>query len=301
MERWRGIVAVVSSAILFGLMPLLANLAYHAGSNPMTLTMHRFLFSVPALFLVARLKKIDLRIKPSELSSILLLSIGSGMTPFLMFSSYQFIPSGISMALHFIYPILVIVGCAVFFGEKMQRIQIISGVVCFLGISLFRTGSSHLSIFGLVLAILSGFTYAFYIIMLRKITDLNINYIKLSFYMALIAGLFFFIVGVPSGNVTFSIPPLAYILGALLAIMTSVVATLLFQTGSRLIGAPNAALFSTAEPLVSVVVGVLFLHETLNRQITIGIILILVSILALTIFEKKEAQSQTLWDDGLRM
>lgn len=300
MRQCKGVIAVVSSAILFGLMPLVANLAYAAGLNAITLTIHRFLFGIPALFVLARFKGVTLKITKAESPTILLLSLGAGLTPLLIFTSYHYIPSGIAMALHFIYPILVILACAIFFGEKMHRIQIISCILCFIGIFSFRTAGNHLSLLGLCLAVASGFTYAFYILMLRKTHEFRIHNIKLSFYMALVSVLLMVGIGVLSRKILVPLVPSAYLYGLILGIMTSVLATLLFQEGSKVIGAPNAALFSTAEPVVSIIVGVVFLQEVLSFQMVIGMVLILISIFLLTLYERNQ-QLQRDSIDALKM
>ena len=60
-----------------------------------------------------------MRITRTEFAKIALITIfGYGGTAVLLFSSYNFIPSGMSTTIHFMYPVFTILGCMIFFKEN---------------------------------------------------------------------------------------------------------------------------------------------------------------------------------------
>ena len=116
----KGFSLVILSAVLFGTMPFFAKQIYGMGGNSLTLCFHRFCLSIPFLYLIVRYKyKISLKITGREFRKILVLSLCCAGTPLLLFQSYRYIPSGIATTIHFVYPILVLLGCVVFYRERL--------------------------------------------------------------------------------------------------------------------------------------------------------------------------------------
>ena len=77
---------------------------------------------------------------------------------------------------------------------------------------------------------------------------------------------------------TLRITPAAWMIALVTALLVSVVAVLPYQKGVHLIGAQNAAILSTFEPITSLVVGVLVYHEILTASSLAGCVLILTSV-----------------------
>ena len=116
---FRGYLFVILSAILFGCLPLAANIAYDNGLNSLSLVFYRNLFALPILYLPIRLRGEPLRVSRQEFTNILPLSIlGFCITPALLFTSYNYLPAGTSTTFHFIYPAMTILGGVVLFRQK---------------------------------------------------------------------------------------------------------------------------------------------------------------------------------------
>ena len=82
---FRGYLFVILSAILFGCLPLAANIAYDNGLNSLSLVFYRNLFALPILYLPIRLRGEPLRVSRQEFTNILPLSIlGFCITPALL-------------------------------------------------------------------------------------------------------------------------------------------------------------------------------------------------------------------------
>ena len=102
----KGIFYSVSSALVFGITPVLASLTFQLGSNALTLTFYRNGMAVPVLLIILLIRKVDLRIKPKELLALTVISVVfSATTTFLVYAAYPYIGVGLATTLHFLYPV----------------------------------------------------------------------------------------------------------------------------------------------------------------------------------------------------
>ncbi|MBC8587537.1 DMT family transporter [Paratissierella segnis] len=287
MKKYQGYIYTILSAIIFGLMPLGAKLIYNNGSNSITLVFHRFLFSAPFLYFLAKSKsKESLRISRDKFKKIFFLSIGYISTPVLLLSSYNYISSGTATTIHFIYPVLVLLGCAIFYKEKINFAKGLSCLLCMIGLLTFYTPGDDSAFLGFVLSFMSGITYAFYIIRFAKSNLEGMDPFTISFYLSLIGSVELLLISIVTNTLTFDLTPIAWVLTILLAVFTSAIGTILFQKGTILIGPQKSSLLSTFEPLTSVIVGVFVFKETLGASSVVGIILILISVVLLSIYDR---------------
>lgn len=275
-ERVRGIVYTSLSAVVFGFTPILGRMTYSFGSNGVTLTFLRAALCLPVLLLLVKAKGISLKLERREVGPVILLgSVGCALTTILLYLSYNYQPVGLSTTLHFIYPAVIAVGCMVLFRERFGAWKLLAVVLSLAGVLLFIDLSSSASAAGFTLALLSGFTYAFYVIYMDWTGLKQLHYFKLSFYvcccMALCTGLF----GVLSGQLVLTLPPQAWALSLMVSFFTSLCALPLFQLGVRYTGASTAAVLSTLEPITSIAVGFFVLGEEMSGLKWVGCVLIL--------------------------
>lgn len=106
-------------------------------------------------------------------------------------------------------------------------------------------------------------------------TDLSV--LKQGFWLSVFSALEIGVVAVYMDEFTLSIQSRGWIAQMLLALLTTVIALVLFQKGTYICGSVKASLLSAFEPLTGVFVGATVLHESLNWKIGLGIILILAS------------------------
>lgn len=291
----KGILFTALSAVIFGFTPILARITYDGGANGTSITFLRAVLSLPVLFVLLKRKGISFRLHPTERKGILLVGIfGTSLTTILLYISYSYIPVGMATTLHFGYPMLVAAGCVCFFQEKMNAYKLTALASGTAGIALFFERGSQTGVIGMVLALLSGVTYAFYIIYVDKCGLKEMYYFKLSFYlcvmMSLVSGGF----GLATGTLTLNLTPKAWLFALLVSLFTSVGAISLFQLGIKLTGAPTAAILSTLEPIISVVLGVLVLGESISVPKIVGCLFILVSVVLITLSEAKAGAEKVL-------
>lgn len=295
--KFRGILFTILSAVIFGVTPALASLTYGLGNNSLSMTFYRNLFAIPFLFLILKYKKIPLKIERGELKNIFILSlIGVAITTALLYSSYTYIGIGAATTLHFMYPIFVAMACKFIFKEKLGKGKILSLILAFIGVALFMDTKSSGNILGALMALISGGTYAFYILWLDKKDLVKINPYKLSFYIVTFSSFEMFVGNIFGSYIEVNLPLKAYILMMICSILASIVGIVSFQIGVSIIGSTSAAIFSLFEPITSVISGILLFNESLNISKLIGCLIIFVAITYLAI-ESKTRKDTVILDN----
>jgi len=290
-SKVKGIGATLLSAIYFGFVPLLMKTVYAGGGNSFTAAFLRFAFSRPVLFVVLKIKGADLRITREELKHFFIITaFGYAGTTLLVFTAYNYIPTGMTTTIHFLYPTFTVAGLMIFYREKIKASKIFCVILCLIGIIMFYNGGEgHASLIGILLALCSSMTYAFYTIFLGKSEVLrDIEPMKRLFYMHIIGAMIMLAIGLISGNLNFHMTPLSWGVMALTANLTAFVGALLYQIGVKYIGAESTAMLSTFEPITSVIVGILVYGEPMTLRIFIGCAAIIASTLIIARTESKE-------------
>ena len=291
---FRGYLFVILSAILFGCLPLAANIAYDNGLNALSLVFYRNLFALPILYLPIRLRGEPLRVSRQEFTNILPLSIlGFCITPALLFTSYNYLPAGTSTTFHFIYPAMTILGGVVLFRQKVGWGRVFCVLLCSVGILLFYEPGGALDPFGSAIALASGVTYALYIILLDYFRLESLSRFKLSFYISATCATVMLVVCLVTG--TFRLPGNALCLGVcfLTAFLAGAAANVLFQNGTLIIGGQRASILSTFEPITSIVTGVLIFSDPFTLRSALGTVCVLAATVLIAVFDMRtQAQRQ---------
>ena len=274
--RTKGLLATMISAVFFGVIPLFVKTICAGGGNSVSAAFYRFFLSVPILYIYLKAQGISMRVTRTEFAKIALITIfGYGGTAVLLFSSYNFIPSGMSTTIHFMYPVFTILGCMIFFKEKVSPLKLLCVALCFGGILLFYNGESGGSVLGMALSFLSGVTYAFYTIYLEKSGLQKMENLKLIFYMNTVAAAMILVMALLTAQFTLRLTPLAWGTAVFFATATSLIGVLGYQIGVKCIGPQNAAILSTFEPITSVIVGVLVYREAFSARTLLGCLCVL--------------------------
>lgn len=287
----KGLIAVIISAVIFGSMPLLAKIIYANGGNALSLIFYRFFLSLPVLFIIIkRNKKIDLKVTKEELKKLSIVSLfGYSATAILLFMSYNYVSTGIATTIHFVYPIFVVIGSIFFYKDKANFIKILCVFLCAIGVVFFSKDLRNNNLLGIIISFISGITYAFYILYIDKSNLKKMYPFKLTFYLCLISSIIVFTYCISTRTFTLNLTLIGWIAAIILSISTSVGAVTLFQLGIKIVGSQNAAIFSTFEPITSVVIGIIAFNEKFNISTFIGSILILSAVIITALNENKSS------------
>ena len=268
------------SAVTYGIVPCLSAISYRGGLNGMTLTFLRSCISLPFLYLIILLEHRHVRLTFKMLKQVLILGFFGGTMPILLlYLCYQYIPTGTATALHFIYPVVVVVAIALIYRQRLPRATVCSVLLVTSGIYMFTELNSLLDPIGAALALLSGFFYGFYIIYMNMSGLDKVDNIVLSFYVTLIMSVSALVFGLSSGTLYFAFSLSSWRIAAVISFAVTFCAMPLFQLGVRYCGAAESGIFSALEPVTSLVLGSLVLGEFMGYSRFIGAALIIIGVL----------------------
>lgn len=281
-----GYIFVILSAFIFGLMPLMAKLIYKDGSNPQSLVFLRNIMSIPVLLLLSVFSSKSVKVNPKAFPNISLIALmGCCITPLLLFSSYNHIPSGTATVFHFIYPPVVVLGEYIFLKNKLGLKNILSVVFCVIGIALFYNPNSKVNIDGSLLALVSGVTYAVYIMLLSGFKYKEISGFTFSLYVAIFSSIVMLFVCIFTNRLKFPESVFGWVLTFIFAVSLNVGAVVLFQKGTFLIGGGRASVLSTIEPVTSIMAGVMIFNEKITIFTVVGAFLVIVASILIALKE----------------
>lgn len=284
--KQKSLIMCMATGMIFGIVPVMTLRCYEYGATEVWLLIARsafmLLFLGPRLLKTMSIKKV-LKENWKELS---LLALSNSFTDLFIYSAYKYMASSVVVTLHFIYPALVVVICMLFYKEKITKVQAICLVLCTVGIFLTLDISLGLNLTGIILSVLSAICYSAYIVLLGKINIPNVQGESLLLFVGIgniLVG------GIPYGIITHTLAmPLSINLvwNILWTQFVIFIADMLFAKGIKGIGPQTAAIISTFEPLVGIVIGIVFLKDAFSLFSIVGALMILLSAVIISINTK---------------
>lgn len=279
IKRKDGVAFAISSAVTFGIIPILAIFAYRGNINTITLVFLRFFLSSVVIFAYILIKRIDFKVTKNMFLKLFFCGITSyGLTFLTLFASYNYISVGLATVLHFIYPAIVTCLSFFIFKENLSAYKIGSLILSILGVYiLIGFNIKKLNMLGIILALVSGITYSIYILQIGYSSMKDINNIVLIFYISLFASLGIFLFGAVKNSISFDIEPSSYIFVICIVFM-SIFSLFTLTMAVKCIGSSNSSILSTFEPITSIILSAIIFKDDITANIIIGTIFILVSV-----------------------
>jgi drug/metabolite transporter (DMT)-like permease len=287
MDRLVGIVLVVVSAATFGTLAISGRYAYADGMDTLTILFLRF--SLAAILMLALL---FVRREGLPRGSVLLRLIGMGALgyvgqTFAYLTALKYASAGLVALLLYLYPIFVALLAAQVLREPITEVKRLALGLALVGTAL-TVGPMSGQLTGILLAVTGAVIYSIYIIVgtdvMRHVSAVQSSAVIFA-AAALSAGLLMMVNGP-------HLPATGEGWAAIISIV--VIATLIpvaaFLVGLRRIGPTNAAMLSTLEPVVTVLLAYWWLNEMLTPVALIGGGLILIAVLLLTHGEFRHSQ-----------
>lgn len=277
MKSIQGIILAVAGAIAFGAMPFFVRIAYENGTNTVSVVFLRFTIAASMLLMYFLLAKVDFRITGRQLGKAAFLGVfgytGTGIT---LFASYQYIPVGIAMALHFVYPSIVALLARLVYKERLSLLKIIALVISAVGIYLLLDIKEfQLNVTGAVLALASGLFFAVNALELGRGETRNVDNTVLTFYLCVFAAVGALGYGLLTKNMQLNMGREGWLAVGTLSLVCTVFAIGAFSMAVRLIGSTQTAILNTFEPVTSIVLGAVLLKEPLSWGGILGSMLII--------------------------
>lgn len=285
-----GLINGIISGISFGLIPLFSIPVIAAGMGNVSILVYRFLFGSLAMLGMLLLKKTDLRVSLSELCRIAILSLFYIGTALATLECYHYLSSGIATALVYTDPIWCAIIGLIFLGDRFSLKLTSSCLFATLGVMMMTgvfTEDGTFSALGLFWGLLSGLSYALYLIFVPRLRLKRIPSLKLTFYVFFIGMLILAAYAIlKEGNIEIVTNPTCWTNLILLGLIPTALSNICVTMSLRLVDSTIVAILGAFEPLTAMVIGILILGDSWSIMSLGGTFLILLAVAMLTILPK---------------
>jgi drug/metabolite transporter (DMT)-like permease len=285
MKQLTGILLIAISAASFGTLAIFSKFLYRDGLDIFTILFLRF--GIAALLMLVILL---IRGEKFPRGKILLQLIGMGALgyvgqSFSYLTAIQYASAGLVALLLYLYPMFVFILSVIILHEKATWIKIVAILIALIGTALtVDPAGGQLS--GILLAIAAALIYSIYIIVGTNVMK-HVSAVQSSVVIFASAGTVYGIlmsfngVHLPSTDSGW-----VNILGIVL--IATVIPVVTFLAGLERIGPTNAAMLSTLEPVVTVLLAAWIFGERLQSIALFGGGMILIAVIVLTRGEASE-------------
>ena len=263
-----GYLLIAISSLAFGSMAIFARIAYASGVDPITLLFLRFAIAAIAMTAIVIAARVKLPSKRDIAALVAMGGIGYVGQSMSYFTALQYASAGLVALLLYIYPVLVTLLSAFVHHERIGRTRIIALVIATAGSLLTvdpRGGGSRA---GITLALLAAVIYSLYVVFSARLTARAGALASSMFIMVAATSVY----GVLAMSRGLKLPTKnsGWFAIIALALVSTVIAIVAFFAGMKLIGAASAAMISNLEPLFTIVLATMFLHEKLSALQIVG-------------------------------
>lgn len=275
MSRPTAIFLVLLSALGFGSIAFFAKIAYASGTSPSALLALRFGLAVFMLAPLVWVKRLRLP-RGGVLAGYILMGCLYTAQAQSYFNALLYASSGLVALLLYIYPVLVTL-FAVFLGwEKADRRSLVLTAMACLGLAVTLGGKLQGQPAGIALGILAAAIYAVYILIGNKLSR-DTHPLSASLVILATAACGNTLLAMSSGT---SLPGnfVGWMSIGAIALFSTGMAIAFFLTGVKVIGASQASILSTLEPVLTLTIGVLLLGEHVSGTQLFGGAMVLVAV-----------------------
>lgn len=280
--KYKGALLVIASAAGFGTLAIFIKFAYAAGANTVTILALRFLIAALLFWGVIKVRGIKIDIERSVVVRILALGgIGYGAMSTLFANTVKVLPASLAGMLLYTYPAQVSILAVLMGDEQFGWKKGAALGICFAGLALVLDASfEQVSTIGFILGISAAMVYSFYIVLGNRLLK-KADALVTTTLVCSAAAFVFLVYGGVTGQLVLNFPVSGWaaILG--MAVFATVIAILGFFAGMSHVGATNASIISTIEPVITVILSWFLLGETISLIQLAGGGLILAGVLAL--------------------
>jgi drug/metabolite transporter (DMT)-like permease len=287
MKRLTGILLIILSAASFGTLAIFGRYAYAAGMDTFTVLFLRFSIAalVMAILLLARRES-----RPR--GRVLLHLIGMGALgyagqSFSYLTAIKYASAGLVALLLYLYPMFVFILSVIVFHERINGIKIIALIIALIGTALTVDPAGGEWI-GILLAISAALIYSVYIIVGTGVMK-HVSAVQSSTVIFASAGAVYGIFTARNGA-HFPATTSGWLAVAGIVLIATVIPVVMFLMGLERIGPTHAAMLSTLEPVVTVLLAAWLFQEQLTPLALLGGLLILIAVILLTRSEIVDVQ-----------
>lgn len=284
MRRRTALMVVIASSACFATLAVLTRLAYAEGGRPLPLLSWRFAIAATLMIVLLAVRQRDSLVRGlRDLPRYAALSFtGYGAASICFFFSLRHITASVATVLLYAYPAMVALAEAALDRERIPAARLGAIGLTFAGCAL-ATGILDaevvVSVLGVALALGAALGYALFTVLSDRLVGDRPRLVLMAYTFALSAigvGLITVLAGEPLSPAGWSLE-LWVVLG-LIVLVPTYAAVMLFLRGVRELGASQAAIVSTMEPVFTVALAVVILGERLTLAQSTGALMVIAGI-----------------------
>ncbi len=286
MKRLTGILLIIVSAASFGTLAIFGRFLYADGLDTFTLLFLRFTLAASIMTLILVLRK-----EPLPRGRVLAQLVGMGALgyvgqSFSYLSAIKFASAGLVALLLYLYPMFVFILSVIFLHEKVTWVKVAALGLALVGTAL-TVGPAGGQLTGVLFALAAAAVYSVYIIIGAGVMK-RVSAVQSSLVIFASAGAVYGALTAVNGA-HFPTSSSGWWLMAGIVLIATVIPVVTFLAGLERIGPTNAAMLSTLEPVVTVLLAAWLFAERLEPVTLAGGALILVAVVLLTRSEMRQA------------
>ncbi|MEL4308376.1 DMT family transporter [Joostella sp. CR20] len=288
------IIIGILGVVLFSAKAVMVKMAYEYDISTVNLLLFRMLFSLPfyVLVLIFTKKEADSLPKKNYLWILLFGFIGYYLASYFDFLGLQYIKASIERIILFIYPTIVLLLSRFFLKRPITTVQVLAILLTYIGViiafwdELSVDGNQFLLGAGFIF--LSAITYASYLVGSEWLIP-KFGVVRFTSYAMVVSCM-----SVVLHYIIFEHTSLlgyhqnVYILGMLMAILSTVIPSYLVSYAIKEIGASNFAILAGLGPISTIVLASIFLDERLTLLQLAGAVVVIVGIVLVSLSKSKQ-------------
>jgi drug/metabolite transporter (DMT)-like permease len=290
MKKLIGIILIAISAASFGTLAIFGRYAYADGMDTFTVLFIRFGISAVFMIVVLLLRKEHFPSRQIFAQLVGMGALGYVGQSFMYMSAIKYASAGLVALLLYLYPMFVFILSVMILHEKVTAVKIVALTLSLVGAALTVDPNGG-QLIGALMAIAAALIYSVYIIVGTNVMK-HVSAIQSSAIIFASAGAVYGMLTFANGA-HFPASHTGWLAMLGMIIFSTIIPVATFLAGLERIGPTNAAMLSTLEPVVTVLLAAWLFGEKLMPIVMVGGGLILVAVVLLTRAELgKESSGQ---------
>ena len=297
-NKLKGIFYAGVSSSTFGLAPFFTLSLIYAGYSSFEALSYRWGVATVFLVLIGLFQGVDFRISRKDFVVLFCLSLFRATTSFSLVIAYQNIATGVASVIHFLYPLAVALAMMIFFKEPRSKAVISAVALSIVGALFLSFGdidspSGGDALLGIVCAVVSVFSYAGYIVGVRKTRAVDLPSVPLTCYVMGFGAILFIIGGIFTGGVRLETDPYLWLYIAGLSLVATAISNISLVKGIKYAGPTLTSILGAMEPLTAMLLGIVAFGEGFSWQGGAGVALILSSVFIVVSREQRHRKDDS--------
>jgi len=281
-----GITLALAAAAAFALANTSAALAYHSGSNPLTVAAIRFILPTAALVIWLSMRGIPFSLPTRDGWGAAALGAITAIYTWALLNAIGAIPLALAILVFYLFPLIATVILGICGWEKLGWWTIAAIILAFAGLSLaLDPPGGKLGIEGVALALVAALGLGIVIAVSSRVFRAGDSR-PVTLYIAAVASVLLIAFCAVHGE--FMLPQTAVgWMGFIGAAAFYAFAMIAFFIAISMIGPTRVSLLSYGEPVIAAGLGVAFLDEALAPAQIAGIALVVMALIGATLWQPR--------------